>query len=526
MTSKTQRDRRLDRVESQLTDAVETADGDVWTVEWRDAAPAERPEGMVVDLENKTIYYDAWAAQRETLAELDGTDGDITAFLAGYGAGKTVLGARWLLDQAVSHGDSHFLALGVTYSEARTSTYRALFEQLPGERTHIVTSSFNGPEESPIVADYNRSTHKLTLVNDTRITLGSADKWSRHAGDEFGAIWADEPSHYAVDLHDLLEMMGSRLRGEDGAQTQLWTLTGNGFNDAWEVLEKRETADGDDLGHAIEVIRADTRENPYLSEGETDSFERQYGDTAREEQALAGGFAAAQGLVYSDFTRETHVLDSSDPEGVVDGSDTFRIYGYDAGWADPRALLEVGKTDYGQLVVLSEFYRSETHVEDVVRFLEETEKPTGTIYAEHEPADIQKFDRAGWPAKEANKSLDAGISEVRKRLETDADGRPGLLVSSACQNLIRELLGYKEEQVGTAAAEDHAADALRYAVMGFETDPPSTGPAFQTLEMGNTPVDITGDDTAAVETNDNGEPRHVDTGVADAIDSGTSPWWS
>ena len=54
---------------------------------------------------------------------------------------------------------------------------------------------------------------------------------------------------------------------------------------------------------------------------------------------------------------------------------------------------------------------------------------------------------------------------MRKRLTTD-EGHPGLLVSERCENLIQEFLGYKEEQVGTSAATDHALDATRYALMG------------------------------------------------------------
>ncbi|MFC6764506.1 hypothetical protein [Natrinema soli] len=38
-----------------------------------------------------------------------------------------------------------------------------------------------------------------------------ADSWNRYAGDEFGAIWLDEPSHDEADLHDLLEMLGNKL---------------------------------------------------------------------------------------------------------------------------------------------------------------------------------------------------------------------------------------------------------------------------------------------------------------------------
>jgi hypothetical protein len=188
--------------------------------------------------------------------------------------------------------------------------------------------------------------------------------------------------------------------------------------------------------------------------------------------ALHGGFAAARGLVY-DFQRNTHVIPAAEARERVTAD--WRIYGYDAGWNDPRVLLEVGRTPTGQLVVLDEYYAAESHVEDAIAWLTSELKPRGRVYSEHEPSDIQKFTRAGWDARRAEKSLDAGIAEVRRRLapeaagksgadEHDADAPVGLVVSAECEHLIREFLGYKEEHVGTTAAQDHALDALRYAV--------------------------------------------------------------
>lgn len=246
------------------------------------------------------------------------------AALAGYGAGKSVLGARWLVAQAIRYSGSHFLAMGTTFSEARSSTFPKLFAQLPGENTTLRTTSFNGPEQSPLVTDYNRQENRLTLVNNSVITLGSSDKWSRFAGSEFGGVWMDEPSHYGSDLHDLLEMMGSRLRGVAGPKVLLWSLTGNGYGPAYEILAKQRDANGDPLGLAIKGIRASTLDNPYLSEGEKDRFRRQYEGTGREEQALHGGFAAAQGLVYSEFSRDTHVIPKAEAHERVSDSNNER----------------------------------------------------------------------------------------------------------------------------------------------------------------------------------------------------------
>lgn len=147
-------------------------------------------------------------------------------------------------------------------------------------------------------------------------------------------------------------------------------------------------------------------------------------------------------------------------------------------------LLEIGKTPYDQLVVLDQFHQSESHVEDAIQWLDENQKPDGTIHAEHVPPELEKFKRAGWRTVKAEKDIDAGLSEVRCRLQPDgnmdapkragggdvlafrlnpkgrsgpptsriADGendhanneaRVGLLVASTCQHLIREFLGKK-----------------------------------------------------------------------------------
>ena len=427
MVSKRERNQlrnELDDLREQATDDTIQDSGRDRPVDvvWRAADPAERPEGMEWDsdpaADRDTLTYDFWDAQARCLEHLEDGE-DIVAFLGGYRSGKSVTGARWLLSHAIEIPGSRWLTLGVSFQQASSTTYRTLFEQLPGERTHLLTSGFTGPEQSPLVTDYNRQEHRLTLYNDTIITFGSADKWSRYAGDEYAGIWMDEPSHYGSELFDIREMMGSRLTADRGPKSMFWSLTGNGYNPAWQILEQREDANGDPIQERITVERASVLDNPYIDEADKARLRRQFENTTRAEQALHGGFEAAQGLVYSDFQRDTHVI----PHGrAVDRvEDDYRIFGYDAGWNDPRVLIEIGKTSYDQLVVLDEYYESGAHIEDAIAWLHEQDKPQGTIYCEHEPSDIEKFEQAGWSAEKAEKSIDAGISEVRKRLKDDGN---------------------------------------------------------------------------------------------------------
>jgi hypothetical protein len=314
--------------------------------------------------------------------------------------------------------------------------------------------------------------------------LGGADKWNRFAGGEYCRIWCDEVGHYPpnTDLYDLHEMLITRQRTEIGPNTTLWTSTGNGFNQFYDITERQVTVDDEPLPWAdqMEVVVASTEYNTLLPPDGLDKIRRQFKGTAREEQGLHGGFAAAEGLVYDAFTRQTHVRAANDVRDRL--VDDWAMYGYDAGWDDPRVLLDIRKTHAGQFVVWDQFYKSESHLAELVDPDDALPadadpwiagRPRGRIYAEHEPAHIDQFRKANWPAVKAEKSLDGGIDHVRSRLAVDDEGRPGVLVTDRCGELIQEFLSYKEDHVGTPKAQDHALDALRYAL--FTHTPRDTG---------------------------------------------------
>jgi phage terminase large subunit-like protein len=316
-------------------------------IEWGPANPSERPDGIDWDAESNTLTYDHWEAQCRAIETTNKEHVDVLSFCAGYGSGKSIMGARWLIKQALEYDSSRFLALGIDFQKARDTTFRLLFKQLPGDRTHILTSSFNGPEQSPLVSDYNRRDHRLTLVNDTVIKLGSADRWNRYAGDSFGGVWADEVSHYGDDLHDLLEMLGSRLRGVGGPQTQLWTLTGNGKNAAFDIIERGLDSNGDKIGLNIETVKASTLDNPYLDDSEKERFKRQYGNTSREGQALHGGFSAGEGnLLNRD---QLSFIDESDYDG---GENLVFYIGVDLAYVESKAKAKANDSDYTAAVLV------------------------------------------------------------------------------------------------------------------------------------------------------------------------------
>jgi len=88
-------------------------------VEWGPANPSKRPDGIDWNPECNTLTYDTWEAQRRAIEITNQEQTDIAAFLAGYGSGKTLLGARWLIKQALQYDSSRFLALGIDFQNKK-----------------------------------------------------------------------------------------------------------------------------------------------------------------------------------------------------------------------------------------------------------------------------------------------------------------------------------------------------------------------------------------------------------------------
>lgn len=429
---------------------------------------------LVVDGNEIDLTWWFWESQLEALEALESGEHDIVVYRGGYGSGKSVLGARWLIKVALAVPNGRSLCLGQDFAKGQGTTFKVLFEQLPGEDTVDKDGEKGDPENSPIISGYNRNKKRLTFFNGHVIKLGAGDRWNREAGAEYNAIWADEVAHYEnVDIYKLNEMLISRQRTKQGPNVSLWTSTGNGFNQFYDFVYRQVDKRENDLTTNIKNVVADSRNNPFLSE--KNKLVRQFEGTAREDEALKGGFAAANDLVYHTFSREHNIIPHAEARRRVGA---WRCYGYDHGWEHPRVLLEVGKTTYDQYVVLDMFYESNTTLEDAIEWLEHHRK--GRIYCEHEPDHAYKLQRKGYRTVAANKSLNTGIPIVRDRFRPDENGKPGLLVSRQCDDLIQEIMSYKEEHVGKQDAPDDGCDALRY-IIATEAERPDVGelPEYQ-----------------------------------------------
>ncbi|MFC6766003.1 terminase large subunit domain-containing protein [Natrinema soli] len=418
----------------------------------------------------ETVSYQWTDYQAHVRDLLEESDNDVVVLRIGYGGGKSRCGAQWVHRGGMkdTEGIGESLVMAQDYEKGKSTTYSVFFKTLPGEDTNPFKDG--DPENSPIVDDYNANDKRVVYVTGHTVWLGGADKWSRFAGGEFARIWCDEVAHYPpkTDLYDLHRMLTTRQRTDVGPNTTLWTSTGNGFNQYYDITERQIQPDGDGgeellpWRDRLEVVVASTEHNTLLPKDGLEKIKRQFKGTAREEQGLHGGFAAAEGLVYDQFSRNLHVR----PRDDIEIRDDWRMYGYDYGWKDPRVLIEYGKTHADQYVAWDAYHVSGKPVDHAIEWLRDNDKPVGPIYCDHDPEHIDKFRQAGYPAEAATKDIDEGIDEVQAVLEMDDEGRPGLLIVDGLTELIQEFQSYKEDDVGTSRAEDHCLDVTRYSVMG------------------------------------------------------------
>jgi len=426
-------------------------------------------------MSSTTIDY-KWADyQADTRDQLEAGTVDLVVLRTGYGGGKSITGGQWIHRGATygdPDGDGKSLVMAQDYAKGKSTTYSVYFETLPGDETNPFEDG--DPEHSPIVDNYNTNDKRITYITGHTTFLGGADKWSRFAGAEFCRIWCDEVAHYppTTDLYRLHEMLVTRQRTEVGPNTTLWTSTGNGFNQFYDITERHVDRDDEPLSWAdrMTVIQASTRDNPFLPDGALKKIAAQFEGTERKQQGLDGGFAAAEGLVYDRFSRHEHVRSADWLRDHVDETAT-PIYGYDAGWDHPRVLVQFCPTHADQWAATRLYYETGKEFEhlcdpsDGTGWVYGHGVERGRLYGEHEPEHLQKFSRAGFAVEKADKSLDEGIPYVRGRLETDDEGRPGLVVSKALTELIQEFQSYKEEHVGSSQdVPDHVCDATRYAL--------------------------------------------------------------
>ncbi len=323
-------------------------------------------------------------------------------------------------------------------------------------------------EAAGIPADIPWSVKEARFFNGSIIYFAHAQKSETLRGPNLGFFWLDEAALVPEDTFLILQ---ARLREEPGLG---WiTTTPKGRN--W-VYRRFIEAPGEDYA----AVHCRTQDNPYLPPWFVEELRRSYtGEWAAQE--LDAEFVEFGGLIYKMFKPELNVFASA-PEPLRERKQRV-VAGVDWGYTAPGAIVVVVEDRECKWWVVEEAYqRGLTVAGDggwVELALELRDRwGIGEWYCDpSEPDHIEEFRRAGLNAMPANNAVIPGIQRVAAALE-----QAGLRIHEHCVNLLDEIRQYHweldaegrpKENERPAKGNDHALDALRYAIMALSEAPGS-----------------------------------------------------
>lgn len=370
------------------------------------------------------------------------------AFVAGIGSGKTFAGCVRATKMALGWvGNTRISTpnLGIvtapTYSMLKDATFRT-FEEVA----------------DAYIDKHNKSDMVTRLKNGSEIIWRSADEPMRLRGPNARWWYGDEAAFYTPDVR---KIMIGRLRqfGERGYE--FLTTTPKGKNWVWQRFVR-------DAKDSV-LIKAKTAENRFLARDVVENWMSEYaGDFAAQE--LDGEFVAFEGLIYAQFNRERHVS-TTRPE-------TFErvVAGVDWGFANPGVIIVAGRDGDGRVWILHEEYQRQRRIEEWVQVASQVRdiwKVDQFFCDPSEPDYIRQFVEAGLKAGKADNQVLPGIQAVQNLMVIGGDNRVRFVVHPQAVNLLKEFENYQwsENRHGVqdapVKANDHAMDALRYAIMGL-----------------------------------------------------------
>ena len=210
----------------------------------------------------------------------------------------------------------------------------------------------------------------------------------------------------------------------------------------------------------------------YIPDAEIDAMIAQWPDEVVETR-VKGRFASFYGAVYKGFDRRIHVIDHVEPP--AEGTHYRAI---DFGFNNPFVCLWGVRNSDTEWYIYDEHYHNQSLLKyhaEIINGRYPGRKYRAT-YADHDAQGRAELKDRGIATKAAKKAVNEGIEKVQQALKVQGNGRPRLVISRRCSNLIREFPGYRYPE-GTNKKDpsdepmklnDHTLDATRYMIYSAE----------------------------------------------------------
>jgi len=319
------------------------------------------------------------------------------------------------------------------------------------------------------------------------------DEPDKHRSLNLNAVYIDESSQVSSEAFLLLQ---SRLRGRYVRKIYM-TTNPAGHDWQYNLFVKQDTLSAE-AKRMFKLIKAPSTENIFLPDGYVQAMLLSYSKERIEREVMAS-FDAFQGQIYNEFNRSIHVIK---PFRIPD--EWTRFVGIDHGYTNPMAAIWIACDYDGVLYAYREMFQPGWTIKELVKGNTTLNEPgliqrnrndkleglwidpstkadrgkesDYTTYLEHMPKE--------WSLMPANNSVQTGIDRVKEYLKIDPKtGKPRMYFFETCENLIDEMVKYKWKELTSGVSntqnpkeepvkkDDHAVDALRYAVMSRPDEP-------------------------------------------------------
>ncbi len=425
------------------------------------------PAGVnMVDLPDKMIYRPCSRAQSAFLRARPPGDEKVfeTLYSGAVGAGKTRALCMKVVMRAMRPG-------------AREGLCRKTVASL--NKTTLVTLLDNDGDMPPVLPrgsyEYNQQKGRIKIRGGGEIQLFAFDQdLSKNelpmGSYNFTGCGIDEGVELTKEQY--LWLMSTRLRLKvKGLWPEAYTATNPG---AKSHFLYNHFSIGDPAARSPYrlVLQTKSHENTYL----TSTYLSSLDDTDEQfhKKYVEGIWGNFEGMIYSNWDREKHLLDTELRGDVYAGVDDGTGKGH------AFCIVVVVVTGANDMQVIDEVYREGLlHNEKIELCRAFADKyHVDTFWVDPSAAglilDLRNVDMGAIGARHLGKGgrdRNIGIGKIQHRLAVNSKlGRPRLLVHPRCVNLIREIEGYHWEPGRDVPHKenDHAVDALRYMVMSID----------------------------------------------------------
>jgi hypothetical protein len=347
------------------------------------------------------------------------------------------------------------------------------------------------------VAQYQEVKHRWTFANGSVLQFGSLDKSGdeyKYQGAEFSLIAFDELTHFQEGQY-LYLLSRNRTTNPEIRPKVIAATNPGGPGHAWVKARWIDPAKPETVWEAPQTpeqaaaglpprkrcfIPARVQDNQILCRADPGYVARLMELPEAERRALLDGdWDVFAGQVFKEFRRDVHVID---PFPIPPEWRRWRAL--DFGYTNPACVLWLALGPDETVYVYRELYVTGMKASELAQKVVELSRgehitltmadPAVFAKTGHEGESIERTLREnGLPVQKADNDRLAGKQRVHDYLTVfdGWDGKPTsrLKIFSTCTNLIRTLpqLVYDQnrpEDVDTDC-EDHAYDALRYALM-------------------------------------------------------------